>query len=117
MQKTQNRIIQAALADLANGMTMVAVAAKYGITQGTISKWKAKYGIISSNDGIIPSNIPSNEANIPSYGNTNGTRKPKSKIRRIENGRLEINGVKPTEDYNKWHEEYEAAVANGDLLF
>ena len=110
MKKTQNRIIQAALADLANGMTMVAVAAKYGTTHGTVSKWKAKYGTFAEI-------VPSNEVNVPSYGNTNGTRKPKSKIRRIENGRLEINGVNPTEDYNKWHEEYEAAVTNGDLLF
>ena len=50
MKKTQKRIIKAVLADLANGMTMKTIAAKYGVTQGTVSKWKAKYGLISPNE-------------------------------------------------------------------
>lgn len=73
MKKTQNRKIIAALKDLDDGMTQKEVAKKYGIFQGTLSKWKAKYGIISQN---IPSgndlvlsgsqNIPCQTENIPS---------------------------------------------------
>ena len=62
MKKTQNRKIMAALKDLEAGMAQKEVAKKYGILQGTLSKWKTKYGIISQN-------IPSNNQNIPSLDN------------------------------------------------
>ena len=81
MKKTQNRKIMAALKDLDAGMTQKEVAEKYGTTHGTISKWKAKYGIISENvpslDKNVPSgnenitrqteNVPSLDKNVPSY--------------------------------------------------
>ena len=66
MKKTQNRKIMAALKDLDAGMTQKEVAKKYGILQGTLSKWKAKYGIISKNIPSLDSNIPSGNENIPS---------------------------------------------------
>ena len=59
MKKTQNRKIMAALKDLDDGMTQTEVARKYGISQGTLSKWRTKYGIMSQN-------IPSESQNIPS---------------------------------------------------
>ena len=67
MKKTQNRKIMAALKDLDAGMTQKEVAEKYGIFQGTLSKWKAKYGIISENIPSLDKNIPSLDKNIPSY--------------------------------------------------
>ena len=66
MKKTQNRKIMAALKDLEAGMTQKEVAKKYGILQGTLSKWKAKYGIISKNIPSSNENIPSLDENIPS---------------------------------------------------
>ena len=65
MKKTQNRKIMAALKDLDAGMTQKEVAEKYGIFQGTLSKWKAKYGIISENIPSLDKNIPSGNENIP----------------------------------------------------
>ena len=58
MKKTKTRVIYAVLKEYENGATMEYLAQKYGITQGTISKWKKKYGTISEN-------IPCSNENIP----------------------------------------------------
>ncbi len=41
------------------------LAQKYGITHGTISKWKKKYGIISENVPCSTENVPSDTENVP----------------------------------------------------
>ena len=41
------------------------LAQKYGITHGTISKWKKKYGIISENVPCLDENVPCLEENVP----------------------------------------------------
>jgi hypothetical protein len=66
MKKTQNRKILAALKDLNDGMTQTEVARKYGIVQGTLSKWKAKYGLSMENVPSGNENIPCSNQNIPS---------------------------------------------------
>ena len=49
MKKTKTRVVYAILKEYENGATMEYLAQKYGISHGTISKWKKKYGTISEN--------------------------------------------------------------------
>ena len=65
MKKTKTRVIYAILKEYENGATMEYLAQKYGIKQGTISKWKKKYGIISENIPSDTENIPCSTENIP----------------------------------------------------
>ena len=65
MKKTKTRVIYAILKEYENGATMEYLAQKYGINQGTISKWKKKYGIISENIPCSTENIPCSTENIP----------------------------------------------------
>ena len=65
MKKTKTRVIYAVLKEYENGATMEYLAQKYGITQGTISKWKKKYGTISENIPCLDENIPCLDENIP----------------------------------------------------
>ena len=64
MKKTKTRVIYAILKEYENGATMEYLAQKYGIKQGTISKWKKKYGIISENIPCSSENIPCSSENI-----------------------------------------------------
>ena len=65
MKKTKTRVVYAVLKEYENGATMEYLAQKYGIKQGTISKWKKKYGIISENIPCSTENIPCLDKNIP----------------------------------------------------
>ena len=65
MKKTKTRLVYAVLKEYENGATMEYLAQKYGIKQGTISKWKKKYGIISENIPCLDKNIPCSNENIP----------------------------------------------------
>ena len=65
MKKTKTRVVYAVLKEYENGATMEYLAQKYGVKQGTISKWKKKYGIISENIPCSTENIPCLEENIP----------------------------------------------------
>ena len=65
MKKTKTRVIYAILKEYENGATMEYLAQKYGITQGTISKWKKKYGIISENIPCLDETIPCSTETIP----------------------------------------------------
>ena len=65
MKKTKTRVVYAVLKEYENGATMEYLAQKYGITQGTISKWKKKYGTISENIPCSNENIPCSSENIP----------------------------------------------------
>ena len=65
MKKTKTRVVYAILKEYENGATMEYLAQKYGITQGTISKWKKKYGTISENIPCSTENIPCSTENIP----------------------------------------------------
>ena len=65
MKKTKTRVVYAVLKEYENGATMEYLAQKYGIKQGTISKWKKKYGIISGNIPCSTENIPCLDKNIP----------------------------------------------------
>ena len=65
MKKTKTRIIYAILKEYENGATMEYLAQKYGVKQGTISKWKKRYGIISENIPCSTENIPSDTENVP----------------------------------------------------
>ena len=91
---------------------MVAVAAKYGTTKGTVSKWKSKDGNFTSNDG----NFTANEVNVPS-----GEHKYRIKssdahlVFEDENGR-EIRGDS-NKSYAEWKVAYERAVDSGAILF
>ena len=64
MKKTKTRVIYAILKEYENGATMEYLAQKYGISHGTISKWKKKYGIISENIPCLDKNIPCSTENI-----------------------------------------------------
>ena len=66
MKKTKTRVIYAILKEYENGATMEYLAQKYGMKQGTISKWKKKYRIISENIPCSSENIPCSSENIPS---------------------------------------------------
>ena len=65
MKKTKTRVVYAVLKEYENGATMEYLAQKYGIKQGTISKWKKKYGIISGNIPCSTENIPCLDKNVP----------------------------------------------------
>ena len=65
MKKTKTRVIYAILKEYENGATMEYLAQKYGITHGTISKWKKKYGIISENVPCSTENVPCSTENVP----------------------------------------------------
>ena len=65
MKKTKTRVVYAILKEYENGATMEYLAQKYGITQGTISKWKKKYGTISENIPCSTENVPCSNENIP----------------------------------------------------
>ena len=65
MKKTKTRVVYAVLKEYENGATMEYLAQKYGIKQGTISKWKKKYGIVSENIPCLDKNIPCSNENIP----------------------------------------------------
>ena len=65
MKKTKTRVVYAVLKEYENGATMEYLAQKYGITHGTISKWKKKYGIISENVPCSTENIPCSTENVP----------------------------------------------------
>ena len=65
MKKTKSRVIYAVLKEYENGATMEYLAQKYGITHGTISKWKKKYGTISENVPCSSENVPSDTENVP----------------------------------------------------
>ena len=65
MKKTKTRVVYAVLKEYENGATMEYLAQKYGVKQGTISKWKKKYGIISENIPCSTENIPCSTENIP----------------------------------------------------
>ena len=41
------------------------LAQKYGVTHGTISKWKRKYGTISENVPCSTENVPCSSENVP----------------------------------------------------
>ena len=66
MKKTKARVIYAILKEYENGATMEYLAQKYGITHGTISKWKRKYGTISENVPSDTENVPCSIENVPS---------------------------------------------------
>ena len=65
MKKTKTRVVYAVLKEYENGATMEYLAQKYGITHGTISKWKKKYGTISENVPCLDKNVPCSTENIP----------------------------------------------------
>ena len=65
MKKTKTRVVYAVLREYENGATMEYLAQKYGITHGTISKWKKKYGIISENVPCPTENVPCSTENVP----------------------------------------------------
>ena len=65
MKKTKTRVIYAILKEYENGATMEYLAQKYGIAQGTISKWKKKYGTISENVPCSNENVPCLDKNVP----------------------------------------------------
>ena len=65
MKKTKTRVVYAVLKEYENGATMEYLAQKYGITHGTISKWKKKYGIISENVPSDTENVPCSSENVP----------------------------------------------------
>ena len=65
MKKTKTRVIYAILKEYENGATMEYLAQKYGVKQGTISKWKKKYGIVSENIPCSNENIPCLDKNVP----------------------------------------------------
>ena len=65
MKKTKTRVVYAVLKEYENGATMEYLAQKYGITHGTISKWKKKYGIISENVPCYTENVPCYTENVP----------------------------------------------------
>ena len=65
MKKTKTRVVYAVLREYENGATMEYLAQKYGITHGTISKWKKKYGIISENVPCSTENVPCSTENVP----------------------------------------------------
>ena len=65
MKKTKARVIYAILKEYENGATMEYLAQKYGISHGTISKWKKKYGIISENVPCSNENVPCLDENVP----------------------------------------------------
>ena len=65
MKKTKTRVVYAVLKEYENGATMEYLAQKYGITHGTISKWKKKYGIISENVPCSNENVPCFTENVP----------------------------------------------------
>ena len=65
MKKTKTRVVYAVLKEYENGATMEYLAQKYGITHGTISKWKKKYGIISENVPCSNENVPCLDKNVP----------------------------------------------------
>ena len=65
MKKTKTRVVYAVLKEYENGATMEYLAQKYGITHGTISKWKKKYGIISENVPCSTENVPCLDKNVP----------------------------------------------------
>ena len=65
MKKTKTRVVYAVLKEYENGATMEYLAQKYGITHGTISKWKKKYGIISENVPCLDKNVPCSMENVP----------------------------------------------------
>ena len=65
MKKTKTRVVYAVLKEYENGATMEYLAQKYGITHGTISKWKKKYGIISENVPCLDKNVPCFTENVP----------------------------------------------------
>ena len=65
MKKTKTRVVYAVLKEYENGATMEYLAQKYGITHGTISKWKKKYGIISENVPCLDENVPCLDKNVP----------------------------------------------------
>ena len=65
MKKTKTRVVYAVLKEYENGATMEYLAQKYGITHGTISKWKKKYGIISENVPCLDKNVPCSTENVP----------------------------------------------------
>ena len=65
MKKTKTRVIYAILKEYENGATMEYLAQKYGISHGTISKWKKKYGTISENVPCSTENVPCLDKNVP----------------------------------------------------
>ena len=65
MKKTKTRVIYAVLKEYEKVGAMEYLAQKYGITHGTISKWKKKYGIISENVPCSNENVPCLNKNIP----------------------------------------------------
>ena len=65
MKKTKTRVVYAVLKEYENGATMEYLAQKYGITHGTISKWKKKYGTISENVPCLDKNVPCLDKNVP----------------------------------------------------
>ena len=65
MKKTKTRVVYAVLKEYENGATMEYLAQQYGIKQGTISKWKKKYGIISENVPCSTENVPCSTENVP----------------------------------------------------
>ena len=67
MKKTKTRVVYAVLKEYENGATMEYLAQKYGITHGTISKWKKKYGIISENVPCSTENVPCSTENVPCF--------------------------------------------------
>ena len=67
MKKTKTRVVYAVLKEYENGATMEYLAQKYGITHGTISKWKKKYGIISENVPCLDKNVPCSNENVPCF--------------------------------------------------
>ena len=67
MKKTKTRVVYAVLKEYENGATMEYLAQKYGITHGTISKWKKKYGIISENVPCSTENVPCFTENVPCF--------------------------------------------------
>ena len=65
MKKTKTRVIYAILKEYENGATMEYLAQKYGITRGTISKWKKKYGTISEKFPSDTEKFPCSTENVP----------------------------------------------------
>lgn len=66
MKKTKTRVIYAVLREYENGATMKYLAQKYGLTHGTISKWKKKYGTLAENVPCLAENVPCSTENVPS---------------------------------------------------
>ena len=65
MKKTKTRVVYAILKEYENGATMEYLAQKYGVSHGTISKWKKKYGTISENVPCSSENVPCSSENVP----------------------------------------------------